>query len=434
MREALERLAGKGAKILLAVSGGSDSMGLMRLSSAVAPDLDLALSVGFVDHGLRPGVDEEWALVEAAAGRLGLEARRERVQGAPCGGSVQAWARDARYALLTRMACERGAGFVATGHTLDDQAETMLLRLLRGTGLDGLCGIPERRDAGGVAIVRPLLALRRERVRDHLRGLGQPWVEDPSNRNPRFARSRVRAELLPLMSSLQPEVAVRLAGLAREARGLTEAVDRRLLSECSLDPLRLGGGLKVDCEVIAALPRGLRGRLVRLAVQRARGDLRRVERVHLAAMESASGTRRSTGLLPLPGPSVALVDRGSLYVFPGPLPPRTEQEARLESAGDAVWRARSVELGAAVEVRPGADGLVLRARRPGDRLWGSSRKLKNLFIEREVPRPYRDFVPLLASGADVLAAPGLLPCRRPDLVVLWTLDSTAPARDLGICF
>jgi tRNA(Ile)-lysidine synthase len=413
-------------------------MGLMHLAAAVAPGLDLTPCVGFVDHGLRSGVDEEWELVAAAARGMGLEARREHVRETPRAGSVQAWAREARYALLERMARDAGASFVATGHTLDDQAETVLLRLLRGTGLDGLGGIPERRGlADGVTLVRPLLGLRREGIREYLRslgGTGRSWVEDPSNRDPRFRRSRVRSELLPLMESLQPEVAVRLAGLARESLGLTEATDLCLMSVCQLNTVRLGQGVKVDCEVMASLPEGLRGRLVRLAIRSVRGDLRRVERVHLAIMESASGTGRSTGLLPLPGPSFALVDRGSLYVFPGPLPPRPGHEARLDPGADGKWRARCDEMGAAVEVRPGADGLVLRTRKRGDRLWGSKRKLKDLLVERGVPRPYRDFVPLLASGGDVIAMPGLLPCRRPDLDVLWTLDSAAPVRDLGISF
>ena len=165
MRRALEELVAPGDGVLVAVSGGSDSMGLLHLMAAVRADLSILLKVGSINHGLRKGVEAELALVRALAEELGLEViektiPKRQAREAKRQGSIQEWARNARYRLLVEIARSEGLTLVATAHTLDDQAETLMLRLLRGTGLEGLHSIHRIRALdSGVSAIRPLLGV-----------------------------------------------------------------------------------------------------------------------------------------------------------------------------------------------------------------------------------------------------------------------------------
>src|SRR3954468_66893 len=174
------RLPAAGTAVTCAVSGGADSLALLVL--ACAAGLDVAAV--HVDHGLRPGSADEAPVVASAAARFGARFRAERVDVGD-GPNLEARARAARYAVLPPD--------VLTGHTADDQAETVLVNLLRGAGIDGLAGM--RQDGR-----RPLLGLRRRETRALCEQLGLPPVEDPSNDDARFVRNRVRHELLPLMN------------------------------------------------------------------------------------------------------------------------------------------------------------------------------------------------------------------------------------------
>ncbi|HUT78499.1 MAG TPA: tRNA lysidine(34) synthetase TilS [Polyangia bacterium] len=435
-RQALAGLVPTGARLLLAVSGGSDSMGLMHLAAGVRAEAGLALTVGFVDHGLRSGTDEEWAVVRSAAGKLDLDARRVAVDAAeslaaPRGDSLQQWAREARYRLLAGLAGESGCDHLALGHTRDDQAETVLLRALRGAGIDGMGGMPARRESGGIALVRPLLGHARSEIRDWLRRRSVAWVEDPSNADPRFERVRVRGELLPLMERWHPGVSERLAALSTECREVAEFVDRVCQEGGYLRQLRLGGGFAVGVDRV---PAGVRSRMVRALLRRVRGDLRGIERVHVDALLDVALRGASTDAIPLPGTAVAYAHGHALFAFPRPLPARPSGSGQPAAMGPGRWRLRFAALGALAEI--GVTGsaevgdLELRARRPGDRVFRSDRKLKEVLNDAKVPRPYRDFVPVLAGPDGVLACPGFLPCRHPGLEVRWLLDDGAPILDV----
>ncbi|MCK4178236.1 tRNA lysidine(34) synthetase TilS [Aciditerrimonas ferrireducens] len=259
------RFPAPGTALRVGVSGGRDSLALLAL--AVAQGLEV--TAVHVDHGLRPGSAEEAGVVAAAAERLGagFEARRVVV---PPGPNLEERAREAR-----RVALGPGA---ATGHTMDDQAETVLLRLLRGTGPDGLAGMtpgPEH----------PLLGIRRAETTALCRALGLGWLEDPSNADPRFRRNQVRQKLLPLCNELAGRDVVpllaRLADLARE--------DRALLAE-------LAGTLDAtDARALRAAPRPLARRALRAwlgADQPHPPDLASIERV----LAVACGLARATEL------------------------------------------------------------------------------------------------------------------------------------------
>lgn len=207
------------AHVLVACSGGADSIAMLhvlaRLRSRARKPLPFALSVASVDHGLRAEAAAEVALVEAFAASLGLPFRALRANVA-AGSNLQARARDARYALLEEERARVGADVVATAHTASDRAETVLLRLLRGTGLRGLGVLPPR--AG--TRLRPLIRATRADVELHARRNGLSFASDPSNLDTRFVRVRVRRELLPMLETLSPRIVESLNLLADEATTL----------------------------------------------------------------------------------------------------------------------------------------------------------------------------------------------------------------------
>lgn len=226
-----------GDRWLIAVSGGPDSMALLRVASLAVQELGGEITCGHIDHQLRPesGTDSEW--VQQQCADLGVRCLVEQIEltapGVPQT-AIEEQARHARYAALTRMAHEVGATAVLTGHTADDNAETVLHHLFRGTGLRGLSGIPKVRSLGaGLVLWRPLLSIRREAIMAGLNELHQSSLTDSSNASPAFTRNRVRSELLPwLERELNPrsvEALVRLAEQAAEQQSWMEAEAQRLL-------------------------------------------------------------------------------------------------------------------------------------------------------------------------------------------------------------
>src|SRR5881394_4024971 len=215
-----------GDRVLVAVSGGPDSMALLHALWELRDRLDLTLEVAAVDHGLRAGAREEIDLVReraralnlpfaAVAVDVGAERRARR------GSSLQDAARAVRLRALAELAQAHAANRVALGHQADDQAETVLYRIVRGTGVAGLAGIPYRRDP----FVRPLLDVTRAQILRYLRRRSIPFVEDPSNADARFARARIRHEILPALARENPRVAEALRALAAAARGRGRGID-----------------------------------------------------------------------------------------------------------------------------------------------------------------------------------------------------------------
>jgi tRNA(Ile)-lysidine synthase len=207
--------------VALAVSGGSDSIAMLRLVAAWCernPNPP-RLSILTVDHGLRPESAAEAQRVHSWAAGLGLSHHVLRWEGVKPRSGLQAKARNARYDLMTAWCRRHDAGLLLTAHTLDDQAETVLMRLDRTSSPDSLAGIPETGTWNGVDVFRPVLGVRRELLRDYLRSLGQAWVEDPSNEDLRFERVRLRKRL-----GQEADVR-RLAALAAQCRQTVERLD-----------------------------------------------------------------------------------------------------------------------------------------------------------------------------------------------------------------
>jgi tRNA(Ile)-lysidine synthase len=223
-----------GDGLAAAVSGGADSLALLHALRTLAGPRGWRLAVVTVDHGLRSGSAADAAFVVDHAKALGLEARLETLTPADLdrhrGAGQEGAARGARYQALWRAAAALGCGWLATGHTLDDQAETVLLQLLRGAGPDGLAGMTVRRGR----LLRPLLGVRRAETRDCCAAVGVDWREDPTNQEPGPLRNRVRQRLLPLLEELRPGAAVTLA------RAAALAADERDW----LDPLVAARGVR----------------------------------------------------------------------------------------------------------------------------------------------------------------------------------------------
>jgi tRNA(Ile)-lysidine synthase len=380
---AAHRLFQAGDRVVVAVSGGPDSMALLHALWELRGRLGITLEVAAVDHGLRPEAAREVDLVRERAAALGLpfstlavDVAAERRRG---GASLQDAARRLRLGALASLAAARGAAAVALAHQADDQAETVLHRIIRGTGLVGLRGIPYRR----APFVRPLLDVRRREVMRYLARRSIPFVEDPSNADPRYARARVRHHLLPELGRENPRVAEALIGLAGAARaGRSTAPDV---------PPAVG-------RRVAAVVERLRARGGSGTVDVAGG--RRLE-VSYGEVRVARRGRSAPATPP----------RGLVVARPGRYPwsPGGAVEIRVDSAPE----------------RPGQPGfdadrlawpLVIRGRRAGDRMrprgGRGSRKLSDLMIDAKIARRARGALPVLAAAdGELLYVPGLRPAE-----------------------
>ncbi len=266
VRDALAGLP-EGATVLVGLSGGADSLALAAATAFEAPKAGLRAGSVTVDHGLQDGSAEIAARAVAQAAALGLDAIAVTVDVGGAGGP-EAAARDARYGVLKDAAADAGAVAVLVGHTLDDQAETVLLGLARGAGAGSLQGMAWSSElAPGVALMRPLLGLRRETTRAACAALQlAPW-DDPHNSDHRFARVRVRETVLPMLEAeLGPGIAEALARTAAQLREDAEAFDE-MIDETIEDIVEHAeAGISVSVAALAANPAALRHRIIRLVV------------------------------------------------------------------------------------------------------------------------------------------------------------------------
>ncbi|MFK4805944.1 tRNA lysidine(34) synthetase TilS [Microbacterium sp. ZW CA_36] len=255
-----------GAPVVVALSGGADSLALAAATAFEAPKLGLRAAAVTVDHGLQDGSTDAAAAAVARAQALGLGARVVRVEVTGAGGP-EAAAREARYAALLDAARAAGAAAILLGHTLDDQAETVLLGLARGAGAASLQGMAASADLDGVLLLRPLLDVRRTTTRAACAAEGlDPW-DDPQNGDPRFARVRVRETVLPVLEAeLGPGIAEALARTAAQLREDADAFDE-MIDETIEDIVEHAeAGISVSVAALAANPAALRNRIIRHVV------------------------------------------------------------------------------------------------------------------------------------------------------------------------
>lgn len=276
----------EGSTVIVALSGGADSLALAAATAFEAPKLGLRAASLTVDHGLQEGSDAVASQAARAAAALGLDPLIVRVDVAGEGGP-EAAAREARYGVLRDAAADVRAAAVLLGHTLDDQAETVLLGLARGSGATSLQGIaPVREDADGVRWVRPLLGVRRETTRAFcVASALTPW-DDPHNRDERYARVRVRERVLPVLETeLGPGIADALVRTAEQLREDAEAFDEMIHETIEDIVEHAEAGISVSVAALAANPAALRNRIIRLVVDSEFGvSLTRTQTIEVARL------------------------------------------------------------------------------------------------------------------------------------------------------
>ena len=376
-----------GQAVLAACSGGADSV---ALAAALAGRSDIRVAVGHVDHGLRPESAADAEHVRKLAERLGVPLFIERLAGLPVReAGLEAAAREGRYAALARLAVHAGCSLVATAHTRRDQAETLLLRLLRGAGPGALAGVRrERPISPAVRLVRPLLDVSRSATEAYCREQGLAFLSDPHNVDPARARARLRA-LWPELLELNPRLEEALAGTAELA-----AAEEELFEE-----------LAAAADVAKAHP-ALQRRM--LLAEAARAGLR-PERGHLEELRKLLARR--SGSVDLPGGRAVWDPREKKIFFSAggrtesPLP--AAESLTIPGPGQYPWNSRefSVAIGAggglSVDLQRAPFPWTLRTHRPGDRFrpaGGRTKKVSDLWIDARIPRDLRPHLALLEDA------------------------------------
>jgi tRNA(Ile)-lysidine synthase len=432
---ARERVRVAGESVLIGVSGGRDSMALLAVLAALADSMRLRLGVAHYHHGLRgAAADRDAGIVEQTAKAAGLPffyargdvAARRRLHRM----SLEEAARDMRYAFFEAVTRRHGFGCVALGHHADDNAELVLMRLLRGSGPLGLAGIPPARPLGpsGPTIIRPLIDSRRTAIDRFCRQYGLVTREDESNHNLLFTRNRIRHDLLPrLRKDYNPGIAAGLNRLSRllrdEERWLETLVAETMPAVLVADE---DHALSLDRATLRELHPALQRRVLRAALHRLRGDLRRIGFDRIESVRDLMASENATGGFDLPGGvHVALAGArlriGYRRAQEAPVP----FEYILGEPGFVHIREIGARLSLVrlapdeVDLKPAAGQSVayfdmdrldfpmtVRNFRAGDRFipFGleGTQKLKKYFIDHKIPREQRWRIPLVISRDEIL--------------------------------
>ncbi len=311
VRRALTGLR-RGRLVLVACSGGADSLALAAATCFVAPRLGLAAGLVTVDHDLQAGSAQRAGAIAKWAAQVGfVPAERVTVQVAGRPGGPEAAAREARYQALVDLAARYDAAAVLLGHTRDDQAETVLLALARGAGPRGLAGMPARRELAGVTLLRPLLDIGRAQTHAACAALAlTPWA-DPHNVDPAYARARVRNEVLPvLVGALGPAVVANLARTAGMIAADNTALDE--LAHAGLTAARTAEGV-LAVSMLLGLPAAVRTRVLHRWARELGAAGSALSHRHVAALDALVTAWRGQGAVHLPG-AILVTRRDNMLV------------------------------------------------------------------------------------------------------------------------
>ena len=436
VKAALERAGyvGRGSLLVVALSGGPDSMALLHSLLSLRDSAGLRLHVAHLNHNFRDEAEEDARFASAVANQLGLPVTVEKAdplayQRKTGLSSFESAAREVRYGFLARVAERNGAVALATGHTADDLAETVLMHIIRGSGIHGLRGMEEvstwrsREGDRKAVLLRPLLDVMKSETAAYCRQRGIAFREDPGNRLMRFTRNRVRHELLPTLESYNPRIKDALVRLAHSSALNVDYLEGEVAHIWPTVAEQRDHSIALDSGILASLHPLLRRMMLRKAYQQLMGDTRRLEEVHLKAMEDFAtgppgrGMDLPRGLHLCTGYGRLIFRRGVEAANPFP-PLEGEHQLSLPTSENEVvteipgWRisARLVPLSEAQVADPfmaglslGAigDSLRIRTRRPGDRFqpFGMDRekKLQDFYVNEKIPRAWRDRIPLVVS-------------------------------------
>ncbi|MFD1957212.1 tRNA lysidine(34) synthetase TilS [Paenibacillus thailandensis] len=437
---AREKLWKNGDKIVVAVSGGPDSMALLHMLSQVAESEGISLVAAHANHGFRPESAEEAVVVQSFSERLGVECEQISLN-MPAyieetGMNGQEASRLRRYVFLHETAARHGAGVIALAHHADDQAETVMMRIIRGTGLGGLAAIAMKRTEKNVELIRPLLRMKKTDLLQYCSDYDIPYCLDGSNEKRDYFRNVVRLDVLPYLSQFNPQLPDSLWRLAELASSEDDWMDReakRLFDElASFEP----EGVALQAEALNGLHVALQRRLIKLILNYLSEEADSVTFDHIETIRAAAAPgARSTWRLDAGGGVRFLREYGRLSFI------RPKQVGAGENGGYAyevpagatrieVKEFGSVMMFAAEDVSAGRSPapagreeacfdidklkfpLVIRSRKPGDRMQilglNGSKKVQDMFVDGKVPPSLRERYPLLCDAAGrLLWVPGI---------------------------
>ena len=430
-------------RVLVAVSGGPDSVALFHLLWELREELRIQLVIAHYHHELRgrdADMDEQLARqmaekfkVEFIAGRAEPEWWKKLK------GSIEELARNMRYEFLVKSAIETKASKIALGHNADDQAESVLINLLRGSGLLGLAGMPPVRDR----FIRPLIEVSRKEILDYCWDRGLAFRVDRTNRDKRFLRNRIRSELIPMLKTFNPSIVsalVKTSELLREDEKILEEHSKKAFSRLAkIQP----GQINFSMKEFMLEPASIRRRLVRLAIQKLKKDLRRIEALHIFEMEELMYSGKASFALDMPERIKIFKSYDQLSIkLAGAKKPSAFEPVKLTIPADLKIRLND-EFELALKIEPsdyaqflksgvkkqqrgsifdlGAEQIFLsldnissqlwlRAPKPGDRIqplgMKGHKKLKEILQSLKVPRQLRPIYPLVVDDQESLWVPG----------------------------
>ena len=419
MYEAIEALSRRIRPVeegsyLLGLSGGGDSVALLMMLLPAIHDKRIRVEAVHVNHGLR-GIeseeDERFCRVLCHREGVPLYTCNAELSGR----KDEASARKARHAVFRKRYSETGVDALILAHNADDQAETFLMRLLRGTGPDGLQCMKADETVGGIRILRPMLSLKREEIRDNLRMDGIPWREDASNQDISYLRNRVRHKLIPVMSGISDSAVAKICNAAR----MIGEDNQALITRAGTILNAVSDGWLLDAEMLSKEQTALRRRVLRIWWDE-QGPVMKEHALSFDQTNAFEGLLdRKKGTINLPGGMRAVRDGKYLFLTgieadkPAPVPVtgaetvfgsfRLTETASEGNPGDGK-RTQEVPEGF-------TRGCVIRTRQPGDRIrpFGSpgSKKLQDYLTDRHIAEPFRDRIPLLCRDREVLLVCGV---------------------------
>lgn len=440
VRELIEHvnLFQTGDRVLVGVSGGPDSMCLLHVLLRLRSELGVSLFVAHLDHGLRPEASREFVYVRSISRKWGLPFYGSRVDTAfyrqKKGLSVQAAARLCRYAFFEKAASYFGVNKVATAHHRDDQVETVLMNIIKGTGLDGLAGIKVTRCWKGIVLVRPLLEIGKDEILDYCSENEIDYVSDSSNLDSLYLRNKIRLELVPFLArEYNPRVGeaiFRLSALAGEEGAYLQR--RALYLFGKYTRARDRDTVIIDALEVRKLHPALRRRVLRVAwagISRAAGSF--LESKHIEALEQLLRDFRTGKETQLPGHGRAYISALGLVITGKPRKKKNAAESVILNVpgntsildGEGVFMTKIEDprrlrwppdnrKEAYLDYDKLGLPLAVTFRWAGARfrplgMEGKQKKLKDHLIDRKVPRQERDRLPLVVCGTDIVWVTGL---------------------------
>ena len=432
--------------MVLGVSGGPDSLSLLHALHRLSSNLGLSLHVAHFNHGLRAEAsDVDADFVASQSERLGLpfSTAKEYVKSRAKGHSrsLEEQARDARYDFLARVALENNACGVAVAHTADDQAETVLMHLIRGTGLRGLRGmfpVAETQSVSGLELklFRPLLSVSCQQTEDYCRALGLEPRIDHTNLLSETLRNRIRLELLPMLREYNPRFSDALLRLADSANLDLSFIESRVAEIWPDAVEEMAGGLPISRRKLSDIHPALRRRVLSQALESVSGSPLDIEGVHVKSLESLltgdtgseldlpKGIRASLGydhvtLTKTPtAPPTPLPEEEQPIAVPGEtLLPGWKITATVEEATSSEWNADPYS--SLFDMDKVSGPITVRSRKNGDRFspfgMSGSKKLQDFLTDAKVPRSHRDSIPIVLSGDKIIWVVGYRPSNHAKL-------------------